>query len=43
MLKPLIGALSLLVLLASPTTVQAQTQEEITMSKAIESGYASVE
>lgn len=43
MLKPLIGALSLLVLLASPAAVQAQSQEETTMSQAIESGYTPVE
>lgn len=43
MLKPIIGVLLVLVLLAAPTKVMAQSGGENTMSQAIESGYAAVE
>lgn len=43
MLKSIIGALSILAVLAAPTKVLAQSREGNTMSQAIESGYASVE
>ncbi|MCR6635172.1 alpha/beta hydrolase [Devosia sp.] len=43
MLKPIIGVLFVLVVLAAPTKVMAQSGGENTMSQAIESGYAAVE
>lgn len=43
MLKPIIGVLLVLVLLAAPTKIMAQSGGENTMSQAIESGYAAVE
>lgn len=43
MLKPIIGVLLVLVALAAPTKIMAQSGGENTMSQAIESGYAAVE
>lgn len=43
MLKPIIGVLLVLAVLAAPTKVMAQSGGENTMSQAIESGYAAVE
>lgn len=43
MLKAVFGVLSMLAVLAAPTNVLAQSGGEITMSQALESGYAPVE